>query len=105
MKKTFALLVSAVALLGAMVLAPVARAAEPKPEKPKHEKKVGPRILKKYDKNHDGVLDEDEKAAWEADKLKRREERKAKKAEAGATAKEKTPADEDDDEKDNKPQK
>lgn len=79
MNKKLSLLLSAVALLGATMLVPAIRADDKPADKPKHEKKVGPRVLKKYDKNHDGVLDEDEKAAWEADKAKRREEREAKK--------------------------
>ena len=40
---------------------------------------VPPGILKKYDKNKDGVLDATETAQWEADKAERREkERKAR---------------------------
>jgi hypothetical protein len=40
---------------------------------------VPPGILKKYDKNKDGALDETELARWEADKAARREkERKAR---------------------------
>ena len=40
---------------------------------------VPPSVLKKYDKNKDGALDETEKASWEADKAGRREkERKAR---------------------------
>lgn len=80
MNKKFLLFTSLVALMGAMFTVSPARADDKPAAKPKHEKKIGPRILKKYDKNHDGVLDDEEKAAWEADKAKAREARKAKKA-------------------------
>ena len=97
MNKKLSLILSATALLGAMAFSPAARADDKPVVKPKHEKKIGPRTLKKYDKNHDGVLDDEEKAAWEADKAKRREERKAKKADK--------PAPDKDDGDDEAPQK
>ena len=42
---------------------------------------IPPGILKKYDANKDGVLDESEAAKWEADKESRRESYKEKRAE------------------------
>ncbi len=88
----FILSVCLLALVCAFAV-PATIAAE-KAEKPKKEKKVGPRILKKYDKDGDGQLNDEEKAQWEADKAKKREERKAKK-EAGQKVDDQ---DEDDDE-------
>jgi colicin import membrane protein len=38
-------------------------------------------VLKKYDANHDGVLDEVEKAAWQADRQKQQAAREARRAE------------------------
>jgi hypothetical protein len=38
------------------------------------EKPVPAAVLKKYDKNKDGKLDDQEKAAWKADQKKQREE-------------------------------
>jgi Ca2+-binding EF-hand superfamily protein len=38
---------------------------------------VSPAALKKFDVNHDGVLDETEKAAWQADRAKRQAAREA----------------------------
>jgi hypothetical protein len=99
MNKKLHIILSACAFVGAMALAPQIRAADTKPDKPKHEKKVGPRVLKKYDKNHDGVLDDEEKTAWEADKAKKREERKAKKEAGKPDAKDAAPADDGDDQK------
>lgn len=46
------------------------------------EKKVPASALKKYDANKDGVLDETEKAAWEADKASKNAAAKAKRLEA-----------------------
>jgi len=43
------------------------------------EKKVSARVLKKYDTNKDGKLDDQERAAWEADKAQQKAKRKAKK--------------------------
>jgi len=50
------------------------------------EQKVGKRALKKYDADKDGRLNDEEKAAWEADKAKSREERAQKKAKKSADA-------------------
>jgi hypothetical protein len=50
-------------------------------EEGKEAKKVPPGILKKYDANQDGVLDEKEKAAMEADKAKHKAEWEAKRLE------------------------
>jgi hypothetical protein len=54
-------LLGALALLASTVTA--ASAQEPAAEKP-----VTPAVLKKYDLNKDGKLDETERAAWVADK-------------------------------------
>ena len=72
--------------------------AAEKAEKPKKEKKVGPRILKKFDKDGDGQLNDEERAEWEADKARKREERKAKKA-----AEQKAGEQDDDDEDEDAP--
>jgi membrane protein involved in colicin uptake len=47
-------------------------------EEGKQPKAVPPGVLKKYDANQDGVLDESEKAAMEADKAKKKAEMEAK---------------------------
>ena len=39
-----------------------------------------PSVLKKYDKNQNGVLDEKERGKWEADKAARREKDRAERA-------------------------
>jgi len=44
------------------------------------EDDVSAAVLKKYDGNHDGVLDESEKAAWQADQEKQKAAREARKA-------------------------
>ena len=48
-------------------------------EKPKSD--VPPGLLKKFDKNNDGVLDADEKAAFEKEKAVRLEKEKARRSE------------------------
>ena len=50
-------------------------------EEGKEPKKVPPGVLKKYDANQDGALDEKEKAAMEADKAKHKAESEAKRLE------------------------
>lgn len=45
------------------------------------EKKIPGHVLKKYDVNKDGVLDEKETAAWEADKAKKKAEAEARRLE------------------------
>ena len=45
------------------------------------EKKAPPAVLKKFDANNDGVLDEKEKAAWEADKAQKKAAEQAKRLE------------------------
>lgn len=50
-------------------------------EEGKEPKKVPPGILKKYDANQDGALDEKEKAAMDADKAKKKAEGEAKRLE------------------------
>src|SRR5664280_154960 len=67
-----AYLFCAVALLGLPLVSVSARAAV--------EEEVSAAVLKKYDANHDGVLDESEKAAWQADKEKQQTAREAKRA-------------------------
>ena len=62
--KKIILLVTALALFGAVSL----RAADdPKPAKPAAKGKPSAEDLKKYDKNGDGKLDKEEKAAMKAD--------------------------------------
>ncbi|MCX6939057.1 MAG: hypothetical protein NTU80_14420 [Verrucomicrobia bacterium] len=48
-------------------------------EKPKSD--VPPGLLKKFDKNNDGVLDADEKAAFEKERAVRQEKEKARRSE------------------------
>ncbi len=63
--------ISSVFLVGALC-----RAEEPvKPADP-----VPPSVLKRYDKNKDGALDEGERGKWEADKSARREKERAGRA-------------------------
>jgi EF hand len=50
-------------------------------EEGKDIKAVPPGVLKKYDANKDGALDESEKAAMEADKAKKKAEGEAKRLE------------------------
>lgn len=45
------------------------------------EKKIPAGVLKKFDANQDGTLDAGEKAAWEADKAKKKAEGEAKRLE------------------------
>ena len=63
----------AMALLG-LSLVPIALGAA-------GEEKVPDSVLKKYDANRDGTLDETERAAWQADKDKQRAAREARHAE------------------------
>lgn len=50
------------------------------------EKKIPQAVLKKYDKNNDGVLDDQEKAAWEADKAaaKKKKDKKGESSESSS---------------------
>ncbi len=41
---------------------------------------VPPSVLKRYDKNKDGALDDSERAKWEADKVARREKERSERA-------------------------
>jgi Ca2+-binding EF-hand superfamily protein len=50
-------------------------------------KPVPAKVLEKYDANKNGTLDESEKAAWEADKAKRKAEEMAKRLEKWDTNK------------------
>lgn len=68
MKKVMFLTV-AIAMLTAMSLS-AADDAKPKRAKPTPEE------IKKYDKNGDGKLDKDERAAWAADKAKEKKDAK-----------------------------
>ena len=75
------MLVSSVLLLGLALVAPV-RAADEKSETASERKAHREaEVLKKYDANHDGRLDDTEKAAKKADKDRIRAERDAKKRE------------------------
>jgi hypothetical protein len=74
------LLASALAIVG-LFTAPALRAQGDDATTKKAEKKAKKEaeILAKYDKNHNGVLDPDEKAAYEADVAKAKAEKKEKK--------------------------
>ena len=72
MKKIFTILLG-LSLLGA--LAPGLSAADRAAAKAKREEA----LLKKYDKNGDGKLDESEKAAAKEDQKKNRKEKRAEK--------------------------
>ena len=77
------LLASVMAVAG-FFTAPALRAqTDDAAAKTKAEKKAKreAEILAKYDKNHNGVLDPDEKAAYEADQAKAKAEKKEKKKE------------------------
>ena len=74
-------LVSSLLLLGLALVAP-ARAADEKSEAAAERKAHREaEVLKKYDSNHDGRLDDSEKAAKKADKDRIRAEHEAKKRE------------------------
>jgi Ca2+-binding EF-hand superfamily protein len=70
----YAILLFAAALSGLSLVPVSLRAAE-------MDDPVTPAVLKKYDANHDGVLDETEKAAWQADRQKQQAAREARRAE------------------------
>ncbi|MFA6959762.1 MAG: hypothetical protein WC205_03310 [Opitutaceae bacterium] len=66
-------------LRGALcVLVAVCAISTSKADETKDAKKVPPGILKKYDANNDGVLDEKEKAVMEADKAAKKAATEAK---------------------------
>lgn len=69
-----------VALAGAMAV-PTLRAADPKEDAAERRARREAETLKKYDANHDGKLEPDEKAARKADREKAKAERDAKKRE------------------------
>lgn len=54
--------------------------------KPKKERPPSKSALKKFDKDGDGQLNAEEKAAWEADKAEKAEKKKAKAAEKAEKA-------------------
>ena len=64
--------------LCALIASSVLLVAKAEDSKNTKEKKVPPAILKKYDANKDGVLDETEKAALEADVAKSKAAAEAK---------------------------
>jgi Ca2+-binding EF-hand superfamily protein len=70
----YASLICVAALSGLSLVSLSLRAA---PE----DDQVSAAVLKKYDANHDGVLDEKEKAAWQADRQKQQAAREARRAE------------------------
>ena len=73
MKNTpYALVLCAAALLGR----PLVSVAAP----PVDEAKISASVLKKYDANQDGTLDETERAAWQAAREKQRAAREARRA-------------------------
>ena len=69
--KKVTLLVVAIATITTLSL-PAADDAKPKQQRPK----ISAEDLKKYDKNGDGKLDKDERAAMRADKAKEKKEAK-----------------------------
>ena len=69
----YASMLCAAAFLGL----PLACLAAPTAE----EEKIPASVLKKYDANQDGALDENEKAAWQAEKDRQRVAREARRAE------------------------
>lgn len=66
------------ALIGALVV-PAAAAAEEKMDAAARKAQREVEALKKYDVDHDGKLDPEEKAARKADRAKAKAEREAKK--------------------------
>jgi hypothetical protein len=66
---------------GAVLAASVARADEKSDAAAERKAQREAEILKKYDVNHDGKLDDNEKAARKADRDKAKAEREAKKRE------------------------
>ncbi|CAM2907200.1 EF-hand domain-containing protein [Rariglobus hedericola] len=72
---TISILRSALFAVVALCAVSVSRAEEPT------EKKVPDSVLKKYDANNDGKLDESEKAVMEAAKAKKKAEAEAKRLE------------------------
>ena len=68
------ILAASVFAVACAFIVPVARAADADKEAKKRKKEEAD--LKKYDKNGNGKLDPDEKAALEADVKKRKEEKK-----------------------------
>jgi len=68
--KKLVFLTVAIAFIASMSLHAADPAAKPKREKPTAEE------IKKYDKNGDGKLDKDERAAWAADKAKEKKDAK-----------------------------
>jgi hypothetical protein len=67
-------------VISLLTLASVLAVGSSRAEETPKEKPVGKRTMAKYDADKDGKLSDAEKAAWEADKAKAREQRKAKKA-------------------------
>lgn len=84
MKPTSKLTLLATAFAVACMFAtPALRAADQKaaPEKKAKEPEVTAEVLKKYDANKNGKLDDDEMKAWKADLAKAKAEKKAEKKE------------------------
>lgn len=81
MKTRTYLITLLLALFGALAV-PAAMADEAETK----EKKPSKTTLKRFDKDKDGVLNEQETAAWEADKQKQKEKRAEKKKEKEAAA-------------------
>lgn len=76
------IVVSSLLLIGAALVAPATRAADEKADTPAERKAHREaEVMKKYDINHDGRLDESEKATKKADKEKAHAEREARKRE------------------------
>jgi hypothetical protein len=73
---------SSLVALGTLLIVPALRASDEKPDTPAERKAHREaELLRKYDANHDGKLDDTEKSVRKADKEKARAEREAKKHE------------------------
>ena len=76
------LVISSLLAVGVALLVPAVRAADEKSETAAERKAHREaEMMKKYDANHDGRLDDAEKASKKADKDKARADREAKKRE------------------------
>jgi hypothetical protein len=74
--------ISSVLALGMTLVAPTLRAEDEKPDTPAERKAHREaEMMKKYDANHDGKLDDTEKSLKKADKERAKAEREAKKRE------------------------
>lgn len=73
------IVVSSLFVLAGLAVMPLARAEDEKPDAATRRAQREAEMLKKYDANHDGKLDREEKAVRKADREKAKAEREAKK--------------------------